>query len=187
MNQEAAMFAAHALCVVLVYLLMRRLAGTVAARVAALVFALVRRLAGPGQRSMLIAAGCAAWCSTLAAALGCAAQLAASGIVPWTTVLPAMGAVHVVIGLAEAVITMLVLAVVVRALVDGRALSGLGEGVPLPACAMPVTRPLGDAPAAAGVLLPDGPAPLPARVAAWFAPAAEAGALPPWMPCMMGL
>jgi cobalt/nickel transport system permease protein len=64
---------------------------------------------------MLLAAGCAAWCSTLAAALACAAQLAASGIVPWTTVLPAMGAVHMVIGLAEAVITMLVLAVVARA------------------------------------------------------------------------
>jgi len=64
---------------------------------------------------MLVAAGCAAWCSTLAAALACAAQLAASGIVPWSTVLPAMGTVHLVIGLAEAVITMLVLAVVLRA------------------------------------------------------------------------
>ena len=90
----------------------------IAPAVAALVYALVRRLAGSGQRSMLIAAGCAAWCSTLAAALGCAAQLAASGIVPWTTVLPAMGAVHMVIGLAEAVITMLVLAVVARARPD---------------------------------------------------------------------
>lgn len=87
----------------------------IAPAVAALVFALVRRLTGPGERSMLVAAGCAAWCSTLAAALACAAQLAASGIVPWSTVLPAMGAVHLVIGLAEAVITMLVLAVVLRA------------------------------------------------------------------------
>ena len=87
----------------------------IAPAVAALVFALVRRLTGPGERSMLVAAGCAAWGSTLAAALACAAQLAASGIVPWSTVLPAMGAVHLVIGLAEAVITMLVLAVVLRA------------------------------------------------------------------------
>jgi cobalt/nickel transport system permease protein len=87
----------------------------IAPAVAALVNALVRRVAGPGPRSMLVAAGCAAWCSTLAAALACAAQLAASGIVPWRTVLPAMGAVHMVIGLAEAVITMLVLAVVARA------------------------------------------------------------------------
>jgi cobalt/nickel transport system permease protein len=90
----------------------------IAPAVAALVYALVRRLSGPGERSMLVAAGCAAWCSTLAAALACAAQLAASGIVPWTTVLPAMGAVHLVIGLAEAVITMLVLAVVLRARPD---------------------------------------------------------------------
>jgi cobalt/nickel transport system permease protein len=87
----------------------------IAPAVAAIVFALVRRLGGSGQRSMLLAAGCAAWCSTLAAALACAAQLAASGIVPWGTVLPAMGAVHMVIGLVEAVITMLVLAVVARA------------------------------------------------------------------------
>ncbi len=87
----------------------------IAPAVAALVYALLRRLLGPGPRSMLVAAGCAAWCSTLAAALACAAQLAASGIVPWTTVLPAMGAVHMVIGLAEAVITMLVLAVIARA------------------------------------------------------------------------
>jgi cobalt/nickel transport system permease protein len=87
----------------------------IAPAIAALVYALVRRVAGSSQRSMLVAAGCAAWCSTLAAALACAAQLAASGIVPWGTVLPAMGAVHMVIGLAEAVITMLVLAVVARA------------------------------------------------------------------------
>ena len=89
--------------------------GVIAPAVAALVYSLVRGLAGSGQRSVLLAAGCAAWCSTLAAALACAAQLAASGIVPWGTVLPAMGAVHMVIGLAEAVITMLVLAVVARA------------------------------------------------------------------------
>jgi cobalt/nickel transport system permease protein len=87
----------------------------IAPAVAAVVYALVRRLVGPGPRSMLLAAGCAAWCSTLAAALACAAQLAASGIAPWGTVLPAMGTVHMVIGLAEAVITMLVLAVVARA------------------------------------------------------------------------
>jgi ABC-type Co2+ transport system, permease component len=68
-----------------------------------------------GLRRTLLAAGFAAWCATLVASLACAAQLAASGTVPWSLVLPAMGGVHMVIGLGEAVITMLVLAVVARA------------------------------------------------------------------------
>lgn len=66
-------------------------------------------------RRTLLAAGFAAWCATVVASLACAAQLAASGTVPWSLVLPAMGGVHMVIGLGEAVITMLVLAVVARA------------------------------------------------------------------------
>jgi len=79
------------------------------------VYRAVRGVAGGGQQATLLAAGFAAWCSTMAAALACAAQLAASGVVEWGTVLAAMGGVHMVIGLGEAVITMLVVAVVVRA------------------------------------------------------------------------
>jgi cobalt/nickel transport system permease protein len=79
------------------------------------VYRVLRRLAGGSLRAALFAAGFAAWCSTIAAAVACAAQLAASGIVPWRTVLPAMGGVHMLIGLGEAVITMLVLAVVMKA------------------------------------------------------------------------
>jgi cobalt/nickel transport system permease protein len=78
------------------------------------VYASVRRVAGDSLRATLLAAGFAAWCSTLAAALACAAQLAASGVVEWGTVLAAMGGVHMLIGLGEAVITMLILAVVIR-------------------------------------------------------------------------
>jgi len=78
------------------------------------VYACVRRVAGDSLQATLLAAGFAAWCSTLAAALSCAAQLAASGVVEWGTVLAAMGGVHMLIGLGEAVITMLILAVVIR-------------------------------------------------------------------------
>jgi cobalt/nickel transport system permease protein len=66
-------------------------------------------------RAILLAAGFGGWCATMAAALACAVQLAASGAAAWPVVLPAMGGVHMLIGLGEAVITMLVLAVVVRA------------------------------------------------------------------------
>jgi cobalt/nickel transport system permease protein len=55
-------------------------------------------------------------------------QLAASGVVEWGTVLAAMGGVHMVIGLGEAVITMLIVAVVMRArpeLVAASASAGL--------------------------------------------------------------
>ena len=79
------------------------------------VYAGVRRIAGDSLQAMLLAAGFAAWCSTIAAALACAAQLAASGIADWNTVLAAMGSVHMLIGLGEAVITMLILVVVIRA------------------------------------------------------------------------
>jgi cobalt/nickel transport system permease protein len=66
-------------------------------------------------RRTLLAAGFAAWCATVVASLACAVELAASGTVPWSLVVPAMGGVHMVIGLGEAVITMLVVAVVARA------------------------------------------------------------------------
>jgi cobalt/nickel transport system permease protein len=87
----------------------------IAPLVAHVVYRVVRSVAGVGPQGTLLAAGFAAWCSTLAAALACAAQLAASGVVAWGTVLAAMGGVHMVIGLGEAVITMLIVAVVVRA------------------------------------------------------------------------
>lgn len=87
----------------------------IAPLVAHAVYRVVRSAAGAGPRGTLLAAGFAAWCSTMAAALACAAQLAASGVVAWGTVLAAMGGVHMVIGIGEAVITMLIVAVVVRA------------------------------------------------------------------------
>ena len=75
----------------------------------------VRRRSNVGDRALLAAAGFAAWCSTVAAALACALELATSGVVALRPAVYAMGGVHMLIGLGEAVITMLVLAVVVRA------------------------------------------------------------------------
>jgi cobalt/nickel transport system permease protein len=87
----------------------------IATLVASGVYRLVLRFAGSGLRGTLLAAGFAAWCSTVAAALACAAELAASGVVSWGAALLAMGGIHMLIGLGETLITMLVLAVVARA------------------------------------------------------------------------
>jgi len=89
--------------------------GVIAPLVAYGVYRAVRTIAGDGLQPTLLATGFAAWCSTMAAAFACAGQLAASGVVEWGTVLAAMGGVHMVIGLGEAVITMLIVAVVMRA------------------------------------------------------------------------
>ena len=70
------------------------------------------RLALKDDRGQLIAASVAAWFSTVAAALACATELAAAGAAPWTTVFPAMTLVHMIIGIGEGMITMLVLAAV---------------------------------------------------------------------------
>ncbi len=94
------------------------------------VYRLVRRAAGEDLRGGLLAAAFAAWCSTVAAAIGCAGQLALSHTVAWRVAFPVMAGVHMVIGLGEAVITALVLVAVARArpeLVDPAAVNGRGR------------------------------------------------------------
>lgn len=87
------------------------------------VYLLVTRLAGHGLRGRLFATAFAAWCSTVAASIACAAQLAMSGTVAWKAGFPAMATVHMVIGLGEALITTLIVAAVAKArpdlLIDG--------------------------------------------------------------------
>jgi cobalt/nickel transport system permease protein len=63
-----------------------------------------------GLFGRLVAAIVAAWCSTMLAAVACAGELTASGTVAWSTALPAMGGVHMLIGIGEGVITAIVLA-----------------------------------------------------------------------------
>ncbi len=72
------------------------------------------RLGGGGLRNRLLACAFAAWCSVVAAALVCALELTASGVAPWRIVLPAMGGIHMLIGLVEGAITALVVAAVWR-------------------------------------------------------------------------
>ncbi|HNX49185.1 MAG TPA: energy-coupling factor ABC transporter permease, partial [Thermoanaerobaculaceae bacterium] len=51
-----------------------------------------------GLFGRILAAGFAAWCSTMIAAVACAGELAVSGTVGWSVVLPAMAGVHALIG-----------------------------------------------------------------------------------------
>ena len=53
-----------------------------------------------------LAIAIAAWASVPLAALACALELGASGTIPYSTVVPAMLKVHLVIGIAEALITL---------------------------------------------------------------------------------
>lgn len=77
------------------------------------VVALIRRLL-PGPRGLLVAAAFAAWCSTIAASMCCAAELAWAGVSEWRLLFPAMAGIHLLIGLGEAVITTLVLAAILK-------------------------------------------------------------------------
>ena len=83
-----------------------------------LVYRLMRRVLGGGPRSRLVAAAFAAWCSTVLAALVCAGQLAWSGTVPWRLAWVAMGGVHALIGIGEALITTLILGAIAAARPD---------------------------------------------------------------------
>lgn len=78
------------------------------------IYLIVRRMGGEGLRSRLWATAFAAWCSTVAAAIACAGQLALSGTVAWSVAFPAMTTVHMLIGVGEAVITTLVVGAVAR-------------------------------------------------------------------------
>jgi len=79
------------------------------------VYAFVRRATDGGLRGRLVATAFAAWISTVVASVACAGQLALSGTVAWRLALPAMGLVHMAIGLGEAAITTLVVVSVARA------------------------------------------------------------------------
>lgn len=63
---------------------------------------------------LIAAAAFAGWCSTVAAAISCAGQLALSGTVAWAAAFPAMTTVHMLIGIGEGLITALVLAAVMK-------------------------------------------------------------------------
>lgn len=80
-----------------------------------------------GAKRVLPAAALASWLSVILASTACSFELALSGTVPLRIVLPAMEAVHALIGAGEAIITTLVLGFILRTrpdLVYGAATGG---------------------------------------------------------------
>jgi cobalt/nickel transport system permease protein len=65
-------------------------------------------------RGQVTALAFAAWCSTVAAAIACAGQLAWSHTIPWNVAFPAMAGVHMLIGIGEGLITALVFLAIKR-------------------------------------------------------------------------
>jgi cobalt/nickel transport system permease protein len=69
------------------------------------VYTSVRKLAGDRPWGVILAGSAAAWFSIVAAALACALELALSGTSPANISVPAMGAIHMLIGIGEGLIT----------------------------------------------------------------------------------
>jgi cobalt/nickel transport system permease protein len=72
------------------------------------------RLFLTGGQGQLVAVGFASWFSTVVAAVFCAGELAWSGTADWRAAFPAMAGVHMLTGLGEAAITMLIIAAIGR-------------------------------------------------------------------------
>ncbi len=70
----------------------------------------LKRLLGRQTWATMVSGFAAAWLSVVIAALAASAELAISGTSPWGVVLPAMGLVHMLIGIGEGLITVAVLA-----------------------------------------------------------------------------
>ena len=66
----------------------------------------------PGAQGRLVAVGFASWTATVVASVFCAGELAWSGTANWRAAFPAMAGVHMLTGLGEAAITMLVIAAI---------------------------------------------------------------------------
>jgi len=77
-------------------------------------YRIISRLLGDTLRARLTGAAFGSWCSTVAASIACAVELAASGTARWNVIFTAMAGVHAIIGLGEALITALVLSTVVK-------------------------------------------------------------------------
>jgi len=67
-----------------------------------------------GESGRFLAIGFASWCSTVLASLMCSAELSWSGVVSWNHIVPVMTNIHMVIGVGEGVITMLIVAAIWR-------------------------------------------------------------------------
>lgn len=66
------------------------------------------------KRGFLTASAMAAWASVFIASIICSLELAISGTSPLNLALPAMAGVHALIGIGEAIVTIVVLAIVIQ-------------------------------------------------------------------------
>ena len=71
-----------------------------------------------GKRGLFWGVGIASWLAVVLAATLCSIELAFSGTVPLRIALPAMAGVHVLIGIGEAIITVGVISLILRARPD---------------------------------------------------------------------
>jgi cobalt/nickel transport system permease protein len=78
--------------------------------VAWVVYGGLRRLLGDRTWTTMVSGFASAWLSVIVASMVAAAELAISGTSPWSVVLPAMGLVHLLIGIGEGLITLAALA-----------------------------------------------------------------------------
>lgn len=92
-----------------------------------LTYQLTRRLLGPGRRSLLIGGAVGGWLSMMIGALAVGVELGVSGTSPIGVAVPAMAAVHAVLGLIEAGITVGALAFITASRPD---LVATGEAAP---------------------------------------------------------
>jgi len=91
--------------------------GIVAPVIAYAVYRTICRLID-GERGRVTAVAFAGWCSIVAAAIICSGELAWAGVAPWQLVFPAMANIHMLIGLAEGLISALIVAALTRARPD---------------------------------------------------------------------
>lgn len=75
-------------------------------------------LLGDNRKGRLIGGVVGAWLSVFLASLACAIELAVSGTSPWAVALPAMGGIHALIGIGEAIITGAALGLIMVTRVD---------------------------------------------------------------------
>ncbi|MCC6580774.1 MAG: energy-coupling factor ABC transporter permease [Phycisphaeraceae bacterium] len=96
-----------------------------------MIYRLVTRVF-PGLFGMILAGAFAGWFGTVLASIVCAGELAASNIVPWSTALPAMAGVHLLIGIGEGAITAMVIAAIGKTRPDLLGLRPTGEAMAMP-------------------------------------------------------
>ncbi|MBL7084670.1 MAG: energy-coupling factor ABC transporter permease [Candidatus Omnitrophica bacterium] len=77
------------------------------------IYSILRKIIG-NNKGIIVGAGIAAWLSVIVASSICAIELAISGTSPLKVALPAMAAVHALIGIGEAIITCLVVGFVLK-------------------------------------------------------------------------